>query len=114
MKKFAILLIVGVLALVFMLNGLRAVSFEFNGTFSRDSHGETVVFTGNNQDIERLIYTKRVEVLSTQTVAGVEIIYGFSTRLMGGVLVDGEKINIQIARRGSTITVGSPLIFGSF
>lgn len=76
--------------------------------------GESVRFMGSDQDIEDIIRQLNIKVVDKQTLAGVVTIYGYSPRLGDYVSVSGEKVNIQIARRGAVVTVGVPLIMGSY
>lgn len=41
-------------------------------------------------------------------------ICGYSPKFSGGVFMDGNKINLQIAYSDGTVHIGSPLILGSF
>lgn len=41
-------------------------------------------------------------------------ICGYSPKFCGGVFMDGNKINLQIAYSDGTVHIGSPLILGSF
>jgi len=75
---------------------------------------ETLIFKGGEDDIEALIKKLRVKTLFTQKVGSIDIIYGYSPRLKGGVYLDGQKVNLQIARRGEVITAGTPVILGSY
>ena len=114
MKKLALILVIGALILAYSLNGFRVATLSMGGTYTKDNGGETLVFEGSDEDIKALLNKLNATILQTQSVGGVEIIYGHSRRLKGGVIVEGEKINIQIAKRGGVITAGTPIIFGSF
>ena len=46
--------------------------------------------------------------------AGLTTICGYSPKFCGGVVLDGNKINLQIAYSNGTVHIGSPLILGSF
>lgn len=54
------------------------------------------------------------KVYFTQNADGVFVAEGFSPKLSGGVVKDGVKVNFQAACRDGVITVGTPLILGSF
>ncbi|MBR2974465.1 MAG: YwmB family TATA-box binding protein [Clostridia bacterium] len=41
-------------------------------------------------------------------------VYGYCDRLDGYVLVDGQRVNVQIAVTPTQVHVGSPLILGSY
>ena len=76
--------------------------------------GESFCFDGDLQDIYQLLYKLNVTETSIEQVEDIYIIYGYSSMLGNSVEVDGEKINIQIALREDIITVGTPLILGSY
>ncbi|MBQ8433283.1 MAG: hypothetical protein IJX23_00545 [Clostridia bacterium] len=54
------------------------------------------------------------KVHTTQTIGNLTIICGDSPKIVGGIVVDGFKTNIHIAFDGTRVTVGSPLILGSY
>ncbi|MCL2631459.1 MAG: YwmB family TATA-box binding protein [Firmicutes bacterium] len=76
--------------------------------------GESVIFQGTEEDIEELIKTMRVRVIYKESKNGAESIYGFTNRIKNSVEVNGKKVNVQFALRGTTVTVGSPVILGAF
>ena len=79
-----------------------------------DVDGFSVSFTGTTQDIERIARLFNLNVTSTLNIDGLQIVCGNSTKLTGGVTLDGAKVNLQIAYKDGTVTVGSPLILGSY
>jgi len=114
MKILACILVIGILVLAAGTNGFRVMTMGFDGDFTKNNHGESIVFKRTEEDVESLLSRMRVTVVYTQSVGGADVIYGYSNRLRGGVVIEGEKINVQFAMRGDTVTVGTPLIFGSF
>lgn len=78
--------------------------------------GVSISFEGDSADIEALC--KKLEVVSVASEnleeCGIMSYYGFTTKLNSRVLADGKYINIQIAQKDSVITVGYPLILGSY
>lgn len=52
-------------------------------------------------------------VFTEQTEQGVSY-YAYSSRIRYGALIKGREINLHVFIGNSGITVGSPLIFGSF
>jgi|GEM_PF-2486473 len=69
------------------------------------------------------VYTKTAQeimidlsatTIFTQSVDGIDIYYAYSPRLGGGVTVNGEKINLELAQHNGKVTVGTPLILGSY
>ena len=74
--------------------------------------GETVEFAGGGAELDGL-----VDVLRFELVAGGEIegcYYGYASRLGSGVMLNGREINCQIVVGDGRITVGYPLILGSY
>lgn len=89
-------------------NGALA-ALSLNGT-----EGESVTFYGSKDEFEAEIRRLGVTVTERQSLGGIEIVYGYTEKLRGGVNVDGKRVNIEFAYRGGTITVGTPVILGSY
>lgn len=64
--------------------------------------------------VAQLLDDLSVKVYDKQTMGKVISIYGYSNRISGGIVVDGRLINIHIAYNSGTVTIGSPIILGSF
>lgn len=139
MRKVLILFIVMLFFAAYQSNGFIMATKQFNGRYSvykqneaieseydlsfnqalierisGDISGQSVRFIGKDEDIDYLIRKLNIQVKDEQNFSNIRTIYGYSARLGEGVKLSGEKVNIQIARRGSTITVGTPLILGSY
>lgn len=70
---------------------------------------------GDYDDMKKLMRTNNVAVVDSETVGDTYIIYGLSDRATGrNVSILGKQVNIQLAIRNNTITVGTPLIMGSY
>lgn len=54
------------------------------------------------------------KLVFTEQAADVQNYYYYSARLGGGVMIAGEKVNLQVAVRGEGAAVGYPLIFGGY
>ncbi len=76
--------------------------------------GVSVSFNGDERDVQKLLKRLWVKEYSRLQLNGVFVICGYSPRLTGGIHLDGKRVNVQIALRDGTVTVGSPLIFGSY
>ena len=89
---------------------------DFYSTLARcnDVDGFSVSFEGSAADIERIARLFDLNITSTMDVCGLHIVCGNSSKLVGGVILDGVKVNVQIAYKDGTVTVGSPLILGSY
>ena len=80
----------------------------------KDIDGFSVSFSGTEQDVTRIKQLFKLKVTSTLNIDGLQIVCGNSAKLTGGVNLDGQTVNLQIAYKDGTVTVGSPLILGSY
>lgn len=77
--------------------------------------GESVQFTNpNNSTLNKINNYLKDKLLHTETVGKTEIKYAYDQTLLRYVMVDGKKVNLQVATNGNLITIGYPLILGSF
>ena len=76
--------------------------------------GISVKCHGNQQLVREILQRLRVKTVHSQNLQGLTVVCGYSSAILGAVFVDGEKVNVQVAFDGKTITVGSPLILDSF
>ncbi len=140
MRKFLIFLFLFLLFLAYQLNGFALAAYTAGGKYSLHYEngemskeysltlfqtmfsrfgkggvsGESVRFNGGDEDIDRVIKRLRIDIKQRQEFANITAFYGYSPRLGEGVTVGGEKINIQIVKRGNTVIIGTPLIMGSY
>lgn len=56
----------------------------------------------------------RAKLLFSRTVGAVTDYYYYSPCLSGGVELEGNCVNLHVAVRGASASIGSPLIFGSY
>ena len=79
----------------------------------REVCGESISTT--NADFEKTVVARyNAEKVRHEEANGVSVDYYYSSEIPDYVTIGGTKVNIQIARRGDVLTVGSPMIFGSF
>jgi len=77
--------------------------------------GESISYPCSDLEISGLIERMNITVKSEQNIDGYTIIYGYTHRLnTNKVRVAGEEINIQLAYKNGKITIGTPLILGSY
>jgi len=82
--------------------------------------GESVSFAGDDADAQTVIDLYAVKTVRLETLSEGEgtltVLYGRSPYICGGVDTDGGFVNIQIAvnETAGTVTVGTPLILGSY
>ena len=62
------------------------------------------------EQVERL----KGEVLFCEEAGGAVCYYGFAPKLGRGIVVKGERVNFQIAVRGASAAIGTPVLLGSF
>ena len=53
-------------------------------------------------------------IVVEEYASGVMSYYAFSPRFIGGMMVQGVKVNLHIAISNTSCVVGSPIIFGGF
>ena len=76
--------------------------------------GVSVTFDGNKEDVDRICKMLNVTVTDSYILCGIEIMCGLSSKVSGSVVLDGRNVNVQIAYKDGEVTVGSPLILGSY
>lgn len=77
--------------------------------------GVSVCFDGGTEDVEFWIKHLRIRQVLKESIDGqITCFYGYSPLVSGGVYVDGNMINIQIAVNCGKVHIGSPLLLGSY
>lgn len=76
--------------------------------------GVSVKFCGTLQDFHNLQQRLNLQQADVVQIDNLTVVCGTSNKIQGGVLVDGAKVNIQMAFDGTTITIGSPLILEGY
>ena len=77
-----------------------------------DVKGESVQYSGNQ--FYELKTKFRAKLLFTEESCGVTNYYLYSPVLGGGVLINGQPVNLHIAVSAEKTVAGTPLIFGGF
>lgn len=70
--------------------------------------------TGGEETAKRIMKDMRAVLLFTENPDGEIIYYCFTPLLPRFEIVNGRKINLAIAVRGTAVTAGTPLIKGSY
>ena len=65
----------------------------------------------SDQILRMLGYTM---VQAQGTYETIRVVYAYSSRGRNFLTIDGTRINLQIATRGDRVTIGWPVILGSF
>ena len=76
--------------------------------------GVTVSFAASFEEVQRLCKFFGLQVSSTYEQEGLFVVCGKSPKLSGGVMIDGELVNLQIAHKDGIVHLGSPLILGDY
>lgn len=74
--------------------------------------GESVSFSGGQAELDGLIRALGMVAVWESEFEGCY--YGWSAHLPEGVMISGRKVNCQIVVQDGEITVGWPLIMGSY
>lgn len=76
--------------------------------------GESIEITGDISKAEKALKKLRARELYREKIDGILFINAYSGLLRGGVVVEGQKINLQIAVKDEgKLIIGTPLIIGS-
>ena len=76
--------------------------------------GVSVSFDGCEADVDRIAELLNLNVTHQYSLDGIDVVCGLSFKIRGGVVLDGQTVNVQIALKDGKVTVGSPLILGSY
>lgn len=76
--------------------------------------GVSVSFCGYVDDVAQIVEKFNLQTVSICEIDGLYVVCGASDKIKGGVTLDGAKVNLQIAYKDGVVTVGSPLILGSY
>ena len=84
----------------------------------KDIQGESVAIEKPiaEQDafLAQVLKDYNARVLWAETCANTTSYYCYSSRIQGGEIIDGQKVNLHIAFGGERVKLGTPLIFGGF
>lgn len=74
--------------------------------------GESFVCDASN--FERLLKTLKADIVKKETIEGRFIVYAYTAHNRNYVTLQNNKVNLQICINDEQMTVGWPLILGSF
>jgi len=85
----------------------------------KNIRGEAVRFGGGRADADAVAKLLKIKIYSVEEFDGIDTYYAYTAELGNGrgsnaLNIDGARINVQVAFRGGVITVGTPLILGSY
>ncbi len=64
-------------------------------------------------ELNKVIKKLDLKITRTQELDSTTFLYGYTNKLKNFIVIDGEKVNIQIAQTGDTLKIGYPLILDS-
>lgn len=81
--------------------------------------GESACFSFSSERdaaafVEKLLSAKRATLRFTEFAAGTLSYYCYTPQGGAGIVLRGQSVNLHIARRGATVCVGTPLVFGGY
>lgn len=76
--------------------------------------GESIEFYGTQKAFDDICDKLNVKLCDRQKVADTEMIYGFSPKFDRYIILDGNKVNVQITFDGETIKIASPINLGEY
>lgn len=76
--------------------------------------GISVKIAGDEQVFAQLQQRIGLRVYSVQQLENLQIVCGHSNKIIEGIWLDGNNVNLQMAFDGNTITLGCPLILDSY
>jgi len=86
----------------------------FEKTLNSKYQGESFCFFGSKNDLNQVLKKLNAKVVKKEVFDDLFVVYGFSPKLKNYILMESQKVNVQIALNKNKITVGTPLILGSF
>lgn len=77
-----------------------------------DYSGFMITFYDENEDIKHLL--DNVKIIKTEDLGSIKIFFAYACGLIHSTIIDGKKVNLQIAINKNIVTIGSPIILGSY
>ena len=76
--------------------------------------GQSFKFESIYQEFLDYLAGLDVKVVSTENFDNITSVYCYSDKIVDGIYLSSGKVNLQIAYSNGYVTVGSPVIIGSF
>ena len=83
------------------------IYFKFNLS------GESVIFY-NKDNLKKTIKDLNANLIFSENGEDFNCEYYYSKQIKGGIILNGEKINLHVCYLGDQIVVGTPIVYGSF
>lgn len=89
---------------------------DVKGTLKRlnSTLGIAYTYSLNDIDLAALISKLGVRKIKEEYIGNLYCYYGYTNKIKGGIVIDGNKINIQIVSSNGTLKLASPMIMGSY
>ena len=75
---------------------------------------DAVQFYAEEVGLDSILRKIKFQQLSSEEVEGIEVCYGYSPCYSSAVMLDGKKVNVQIAKIDGRVIVGFPMIMTGF
>ena len=76
--------------------------------------GESTVISSENFNLAGFLADNSARKVFIEELNEITVYYCYSPNIKRYKVIKGQKINLQIAVRKSVVTIGSPLIYGSY
>lgn len=76
--------------------------------------GQAVSYEADIKSIDDVISKLKLSIIKKESVNQIICVYGFTNYINNFVMVDGFKVNIQIAYSYNKIKIGTPIILDSY
>ena len=87
----------------------KKVKSQLNGI-----EGESFSFQGTKNDALNFLNKYNYKTVFCEMVENILIIYAYCPQIQNSVYVNNQKTNLQLAVNNEKITIGTPLILGSY
>lgn len=75
---------------------------------------DAVQFYADEKELGAMLKQIKFQQLFTEKVEQIEIFYGFSPCFSSSIMLDGKKVNVQIAKKDGKVILGFPMIMTGF
>lgn len=87
---------------------------SLNTSIKDDVLGESISFDGDRQTFDDYIKSLNIKILHTQTFDDIYCVYAYKYGLKNSLNLSFGRVNLQLAFSKGVITVGNPIIIGSY
>ncbi len=87
---------------------------NFTQIFSKCENVDGISVRFPCENFSKILQKLHLQSMRSHSLDGVWVVCGYTSQIRGGIVIDGQKVNVQVAYDGQTVTIGSPLILDSF